>query len=802
MKEYENNEDYQNNGAPEASGAQNNENPFSIFTKSNMSKIFDWGNKINDDIKGINEKFPKININNEKPKKKKLIPRDYQKQIFEKAKNQNSIIFVETGKGKTFISIMLMADLLGINIDNDDDEKPKYDKNKKIIFLVCDTALVEQQRKQIQKILNIEVGTIQGKKDKKSKNDYDSFISKWNSLSIFVGIPSIIYKLLSCGFINIFQISMLIFDECHHTADDHPYNQIMREFYFFYKKIKELDHYKYPRIYGLTASPMKSGIKNNSLEVAAYEAMQKLSENLDCVIVIDPEMINSNAKEMRPGENIDQYLNDDTYIEVQYHTEIKEYKTIITTLHNECFLNILEIGFSDVNRKKPELSIEYYEEQYTKYLKEKFKTNNLEDYNKICQIFDFLYNLKNISPFFHIFEKIQRHIFMILENLCLDSLIFYFEALIGNYTSIYQKKIDENNLSIKSSNSSINFSETEEDEDDETDILSLEPESIEEMKNIFSDIMEKLKEIRKSKDYISDRLKKLFIKINNLFESNSKSKFIIFIANRIVAHFLKPALSSYLKKYHKNKKCDEIIGINKQKSGGGTTLTPSLTLKRLNEIISNFNEDKFDILIGTSAIEEGLDIQSCNAVLALVELNTPKSFIQIKGRARKSNSHFYIFTNSAAKAKLKIKNFISVGEKMKDLFEGKICKDFRTKDFIYRKPDFYFEFDENSHAKITMGNVSIFFNEIKQQIESNGIKFKSNIEIKKVKSTKPSQEFEFVGTINIETDLYIKSEFPKSSDRQNSKENATKVCQLYALLYLKKYKYLDSHLKFCIKGMK
>ena len=799
MQENETNEDNQNKEAPEAPGALP-ENIFSSISNLNVSNQIYNGSQINYDNKEDNEGFSKNNIIIEKPKKKKLIPRDYQKQIFEKAKDQNSIIFVETGKGKTFISIMLMAESLGININNE--EKPKYDKNKKIIFLVCDTALVEQQRNQIQKILNIEVGTIQGKKDKKSKNDYDSFRKKWNSLTIFVGIPSIIYKLLSSGFINIFQISMLIFDECHHTADDHPYNQIMKEFYFFYKKNKDLKNLNYPRIYGLTASPMKNAIKNNSLEFAAFEAMQKLSENLDCVIVIDPEMINSNAKEMRPGENIDQYLNDDTYIEVKYHTEIKRYKTIIATLFNECFYSILKIGLCDLKNKKHELSIDFYEEQYPNYLKEKFKTNNLEDYNKICQNYDYLYNLKNYSPFFHIFEKIQRHIFMILENLCLDSLIFYFEALIGNYTSIYQKKIDEINLSIKSSNSSINFSETEEDEDDETDILSLEPESIEEMKNIFSDIMEKLKEIRKSKDYISDRLKKLFIKINNLFESNSKSKFIIFIANRIVAHFLKPALSSYLNENHKNKKCDEIIGINKQKSGGGTTLTPSLTLKRLNEIISNFNEDKFDILIGTSAIEEGLDIQSCNAVLALVELNTPKSFIQIKGRARKSNSHFYIFTNSAAKAKLKIKNFISVGQKMKDLFEGKICKDFRTKDFIYRKPDFLFEFYPNSHAKITMGNVSIFFNEIKQQIESTGIKFRSSIEIKKVKSTKPNQEFEFVGTIKIETDLDINSEFPKSSGRQNSKENATKMCQLYALLSLKKYKYLDSHLKFCIKGMK
>jgi len=57
-----------------------------------------------------------------------------------------------------------------------------------------------------------------------------------------------------------------------------------------------------------------------------------------------------------------------------------------------------------------------------------------------------------------------------------------------------------------------------------------------------------------------------------------------------------------------------IIGINKIKSNSGTTLTPSLILKQMNNIIKQFNEDEFNILIWASAIEEGLDIQSCNAL--------------------------------------------------------------------------------------------------------------------------------------------------------------------------------------------
>jgi superfamily II DNA/RNA helicase len=360
-----------------------------------------------------------------------------------------------------------------------------------------------------------------------------------------------------------------------------------------------------------------------------------------------------------------------------------------------------------------------------------------------------------------------------------------------------KKEKEENNFFNKPSNSLISL-ENDDDDDDETDVLTLSPDSIDELIDIYSNILEKLKEIKEK--YISDRLKKLFGKIKDLFNQNNESKFIIFIANRIVAHFLKPALSSFLKKECKNKKCDEIIGINKKKSEGGTTLTPSLTLKKLNEIITNFNEDKFDILIGTSAIEEGLDIQSCNAVLALVEINTPKSFIQVKGRARKSNSHFYIFTNSAKTAKLKVRDFINMGKKMKELFNGNIVNDFRSKGYISKKPDFIYDMDTTTHSKITWGNVSIFFNEIKQQIESKGITFQTNIELQKVKSLKGNPEFVYKGIINLSTNLKnLGDKFPYQTKLQNDKDSATKICQFYLLKVLKKSKYLDSHLKFIKK---
>ena len=105
-----------------------------------------------------------------------LKPRDYQLKIYEAAKKQNSIIFLETGKGKTFIAIMLIGYYLGIDISKQINlSKVKVKSKKKVLFLVCDTALIDQQQMSISKNLNIKVEKIQGKKNKKSKSDLETF---------------------------------------------------------------------------------------------------------------------------------------------------------------------------------------------------------------------------------------------------------------------------------------------------------------------------------------------------------------------------------------------------------------------------------------------------------------------------------------------------------------------------------------------------------------------------------------------------------------------------------------------------
>ena len=785
-------ENDENKGAPAP-------DPFKAMAQNNI-KFSMFGDDNLNDMENKND-----NKNEIKKDKKIWNPRDYQRQIYEKALTQNSIIYVETGKGKTFIAIMLMAHYLGIDIGQDN-TNVQIDKNKKIIFFVCDTALINQQKKHIEEILKIQVGTIQGKKDKKSKRDYEDFIKKWNSFNIFVAIPSIIYKILSCGFINIFQITMLIFDECHHADSDHPYNKIMDEFYFYYKKNKAIDEsiFHLPRIYGLTASPMKTRINGNSHQTVAYQALIKLSENLDSVVIIDPETLNFDGIINEFDEN-DEYKNE--YVEIKPQVDMQEYKKLIDELYKNFFIIMASQSFTNFPEKYQQYSSNDCLKTYLDYVIEKFKVSNLVNYNNICQNNSQLYNLKNYNRVLYIFEKIQRHIFLILENLCLDSLIIYFDKLIQIYNKLYQIKEkeeeEENENSDNDSSSLNNCNSNEEDEEDEEGVLKLESDDILKLKNIFEKINNYLK-LKKGKGelfYTSDRLNKLYYTINKLFENDKNAKFIIFITNRIVAHILNPTLSRYLEEKFPDKKSQEIIGLNKRnKSQSSLTLAPTITLNKLNQIVKDFNENKFDILIGTSAVEEGLDIQSCNAVISLAEIQTPKSYIQMKGRARKTNSRFYIFSYSKEETTSKVRNFLEIQKKMRELFNDDIKKDFRRNNYIYSKKEFVCHFDPDTHSKLTLGNVSIFYNDIKQQIDLCEVKFIPKITIENVKNVIPSK---FIGKISLNTDLKkIKNGLSYKTNMCSSKDEAIKKCQFWLLIGLIQTGYLDKHLKFCKEKIK
>ena len=137
---------------------------------------------------------------------------------------------------------------------------------------------------------------------------------------------------------------------------------------------------------------------------------------------------------------------------------------------------------------------------------------------------------------------------------------------------------------------------------------------------------------------------------------------------------------------------------------------------------------------------------------------------------------------------------------MNELFKDDIVKDFRTNNFISKKEEIKCIFESQSHAKLTFGNVTIFYNEIVQQIKTSGVKFEVNPQITKAKSIGGVPEFVYKAKVSIKTNLNdILGKFPFELGEYNSKDEAQKWCYLYVLNVLKNNNYLDQHLKFNLK---
>lgn len=200
------------------------------------------------------------------------IARQYQLELSKRALDENVIVVLETGCGKTLIAILLMCDM-GHLI-----KKPQ--KNV-CVFLAPTVVLVHQQARVIEQFTDFKVGVYCGDaKHLKSHNAWEKEIEQYE---VLVMTPQVLLRSLCHCFIRMEMIALLIFDECHYAQieSNHPYAEIMKVFY-------DIELSKVPRIFGMTASPVcGKGASINSLEALLHAKVYTVNkkEELEAIVV-------------------------------------------------------------------------------------------------------------------------------------------------------------------------------------------------------------------------------------------------------------------------------------------------------------------------------------------------------------------------------------------------------------------------------------------------------------------------------------------------------------------------------------
>nr|A1CBC9.2 RecName: Full=Dicer-like protein 1; Includes: RecName: Full=Endoribonuclease dcl1; Includes: RecName: Full=ATP-dependent helicase dcl1 [Aspergillus clavatus NRRL 1] len=174
-----------------------------------------------------------------------LDPREYQIELFERAKAQNTIAVLDTGSGKTLIAVLLLRHVLQNELNDRANGKP----HRVSFFLVDSVTLAYQQAAVLRNNIDQNVAHFFGAMgtDLWDRQVWEEHLQQ---NMVIVCTAEILNQCLLNSHVRMNQINLLIFDEAHHTKKDHPYARIIRDSYF------KASPPQRPRIFGMTASPI------------------------------------------------------------------------------------------------------------------------------------------------------------------------------------------------------------------------------------------------------------------------------------------------------------------------------------------------------------------------------------------------------------------------------------------------------------------------------------------------------------------------------------------------------------------
>ncbi|KAF3003799.1 Dicer-like protein 1 [Curvularia kusanoi] len=237
-------------------------------------------------------------------------PRDYQTELFQRAKSENVIAVLDTGSGKTHIATLLLKH----TIDEELASRAKGHRPKTAFFLVDSVNLVFQQANVLRCGLDHGVEPVCGAMGASlwNKSTWEAIFTK---NMVVVCTAEVLVQCLMHSFISIAQINLFIFDEAHHAKDNHPYARIMKDYF-----AHEVDFSRRPRVFGMTASPVDvRGLKPGVVVEAARNLEKMLCSKI--VTVSEDALAASNIS--RPEEHVAPYKRLRVEFETPFHSKVK-----------------------------------------------------------------------------------------------------------------------------------------------------------------------------------------------------------------------------------------------------------------------------------------------------------------------------------------------------------------------------------------------------------------------------------------------------------------------------------------------
>ena len=233
---------------------------------------------------------------------KNFKPRKYQEEITKTAKENNTLIVLPTGTGKTSIAITTAI------------ERLKENPNSNILILTPTKPLSAQIQKEFIEKTTIpkeQIVLLTGETAPKKRQEM------WESAIVAVATPQTIQIDLDNGRISTSVTSLLAIDECHRSRMNFANTKVAKMY---------VEQSKFPRIIAMTASP--GGTK---------EKIDEIKGNLFIEEV-----------EIRTEEDIKEFIQEKNiiWLEVELPEEIKKIHQLIKIAYDYKLRDLRKLGFT------------------------------------------------------------------------------------------------------------------------------------------------------------------------------------------------------------------------------------------------------------------------------------------------------------------------------------------------------------------------------------------------------------------------------------------------------------------------
>ncbi|KAI6164182.1 hypothetical protein EDD17DRAFT_1562649 [Pisolithus thermaeus] len=541
------------------------------------------------------------------------MPRKYQEEIFIRAQSSNIIAALDTGSGKTYISVLLIKWIV----------LQPHTRGKVVVFLVPKVALVEQQAAFITSQTPLRVRKFHGRLDLEL-SDRANWKAAFEGADVVVMTAQIFLNVLTHSHWSIDRVSLIIFDECHHTRKNHAYNGIMREYF-------QVDPVERPKIFGMTASPIWN-------PKDAEGSLQTLERNLDATVIAVREHVSELLENSpRPVELIK-----------EYYPPPDHYLYLNPNLWDT--LSYFRSDNVDIPWDKLLMKYHVTRNSLGPYCADLFIYHDLRP--RISQI---LYQMETSWK-----EQLGDPLTLYDDEnygtapMDVDGVLEQIDAILTDFQSWFDSSPPSHSSSLLHSSSS-----------PPTPTSTITSSTLTAVTSHQLPTAQSTVPITVPLAWCSPKVKALTEVLLEYYTSTFHG--IVFVEQRQVAACLAKILGN-VPELRGKIQCMELVGHggghgsgrhNSASGGARGKATVSVRadvkgmgLARQQDTVKMFREGELNLLIATSVAEEGLDFPACDLVIRFDPLHHMVGYVQSRGRARTKSSSFVIMVQAGHTAHL------------------------------------------------------------------------------------------------------------------------------------------------------